>query len=75
MARVTVEDCLDKVHNRFALVMLAVQRVRQLKRDKDAKPLVRSRNKEAVTALREVAAGKVEYKEDPLTKNPYSRYL
>jgi DNA-directed RNA polymerase subunit omega len=73
MARVTVEDCLAKVDNRFALVMLAVQRVRQLKRDKDAKPLVRSRNKESVTALREIAAGKVSYEKDPLEKNPYHR--
>ena len=73
MARVTVEDCIHKVENRFALVMLAVQRVRQLKRDKDARPMIRSRNKEAVTSLREIAAGKTAYKEDPLSKNPYGR--
>ncbi len=73
MARVTVEDCIHQVENRFALVMLAVQRVRQLKRDKDARPMIRSRNKEAVTSLREIAAGKISYKENPLDKNPYGR--
>ena len=57
MARVTVEDCLENVENRFALVVLATQRARQLL--KDAEPLVTSKNKECVTALREIAAAKV----------------
>lgn len=57
MARVTVEDCLRKVDNRFGLVILATKRARQLL--KDAEPLVESKNKECVTALREIAAGKV----------------
>lgn len=64
MARVTVEDCLENVDNRFALVMLGVKRVRQLK--KGAGALVRSRNKEAVTSLREIAANRVKYVENPL---------
>jgi len=57
MARVTVEDCLEKVENRFALVLLASQRTRQLM--KGDEPLVDNEgdNKEAVTALREIAAG------------------
>jgi DNA-directed RNA polymerase subunit omega len=60
MARVTVEDCLDKVENRFLLVMLASKRVKQLY--KGAKPLVESKNNRlVVTALREIAAGKVSY--------------
>ena len=59
MARVTVEDCLEREDNRFALVVLAAQRTRQLM--KGANPLVHSRNKAAVTALREIAAGKVHY--------------
>ncbi len=59
MARVTVEDCLRNVNNRFALVKLATKRARQLLRD--AEPLVESKNKECVTALREIAAGKVGY--------------
>ena len=57
MARVTVEDCLDHSPNRFGLVIMATQRARQLL--KDAEPLVESKNKECVTALREVAAGKI----------------
>jgi DNA-directed RNA polymerase subunit omega len=59
MARVTVEDCLEREDNRFALVVLAAQRARQLM--KGAVPLVQSKNKSAVTALREIAAGKVHY--------------
>lgn len=57
MARVTVEDCLEKVSNRFELVMLASQRAKQL--FKGAKPLLATDNLEIVTALREIAAGKV----------------
>jgi DNA-directed RNA polymerase subunit omega len=60
MARVTVEDCLDKVENRFLLVMLASKRVKQLY--KGAKPMVEQRNNRlVVTSLREIAAGKVTY--------------
>ena len=60
MARVTVEDCLDKVENRFLLVMLASKRVKQLY--KGARPLVESRNnRKIVNALGEIAAGKVTY--------------
>lgn len=57
MARITVEDCLKQVNNRFALVKLAVKRARQLL--KGAPPLVKSDNKEVIIALREIAAGKV----------------
>ena len=57
MARVTVEDCLEKVDNRFALVLLASKRARQL--NKGARNLVDSKNKPPVTALREIASGKV----------------
>lgn len=59
MARVTVEDCLEKVANRFVLVYLTIERVKQLR--KGADPLVQCKNKEIVTALREIAAGKVTY--------------
>jgi DNA-directed RNA polymerase subunit omega len=59
MARVTVEDCLEREENRFALVVLASQRTRALM--KGAAPLVHSKNKAAVTGLREIAAGKVHY--------------
>ena len=59
MARVTVEDCLEREENRFALVVLASQRTRLLM--KGGSPLVHSKNKAAVTALREIAAGKVHF--------------
>jgi len=57
MARITVEDCLQQVPNRFELVLLAARRAKQLL--KGARPLVESDNKEIVTALREVADAKV----------------
>ncbi len=57
MARITVEDCLEQVPNRFQLVLLAARRAKQLL--KGARPLVESDNKEVVSALREIAAGKV----------------
>lgn len=60
MARVTVEDCLEKVSNRFALVLLATKRTRQLL--KGATPLVEHhKNKAPVLALREIAADKVRF--------------
>ncbi len=62
MARVTVEDCLEQLGNRFALVVLASQRARQL--SKGAAPLVTCNNKPAVTALREIAASKVRFTEN-----------
>ena len=57
MARISVEDCLAKVSNRFALVLLAATRTKPLY--KGSKPRVKSDNKEVVVALREIAAGKV----------------
>ena len=60
MARVTIEDCLKQVHNRFLLVHLGAKRVIQLR--KGAKPLYEApKNKEIVLALREIAAGKVNF--------------
>ena len=57
MARITVEDCLDKIPNRFELVLLASRRAKQLL--KGAKPLIEPDNREIVVALREIAEGKV----------------
>lgn len=65
MARITVEDCLEQVNNRFRLVMLASLRTKQLL--KGAKPLVESDNREIVLALREIAAGKVKEPSRDLT--------
>ncbi len=60
MARVTVEDCLEKVHNRFSLVLLVSKRAKQLL--KGSESTIQSRgNKYIVNSLREVAAGKVYY--------------
>jgi DNA-directed RNA polymerase omega subunit len=53
MARVSIEDCLNVMENRFALVLIAADRTRQLMDGKES--LVRSRNKQGVTALREIA--------------------
>ena len=57
MARITVEDCQERVDNRFLLVQMAIKRVRQYR--EGYKPLIETKNKEVVTALREIAAGKV----------------
>ncbi|OGP86110.1 MAG: DNA-directed RNA polymerase subunit omega [Deltaproteobacteria bacterium RBG_13_65_10] len=59
MARVSIEDCLVRIQNRFDLVLLAAERTKQIM--KGAPPLVEAKdNKEVVTALREIAAGKVQ---------------
>jgi DNA-directed RNA polymerase subunit omega len=58
MARITVEDCLDKIPNRFQLVLAATYRARML--SQGHAPKVESRgNKPGVTALREIAAGQI----------------
>ncbi len=60
MARITVEDCLEKVENRFALVLLVAKRAKQLLKGSDSTVTTKD-NKYVVTALREVAAGNVAY--------------
>ena len=63
MARVTIEDCLDNIENRFALVVLAGLRARQL--GQGIEPLIEApKNKDNVRALREIAAGKVAFNRD-----------
>ncbi|UOF02345.1 DNA-directed RNA polymerase subunit omega [Bdellovibrio bacteriovorus] len=62
MARVTVEDCLEKVPNRFALVLMVSKRAKQLLKGAEATVSTRS-NKYIVSALREVAIGNVGYQE------------
>ena len=56
-ARITVEDCLVQIPNRFQLVLAATYRARML--SQGHAPKIESKNKPAVTALREIAAGKV----------------
>jgi len=57
MARITVEDCLEKIPNRFQLVLAATYRARML--SQGHAPKIESRNKPGVTALREIASGLV----------------
>lgn len=58
MARVTIEDCLKNVNNRFTLVHLAVKRIRQVR--EGAELLVKSSNNtDVVTVLREIAANRI----------------
>ena len=61
MARITVEDCLREIPNRFLLTMVATKRTKQLY--KGAEPLIenKSGNRKVVLALREIAAGKIEF--------------
>ena len=61
MARITVEDCLEQVgdDNRFALVHLAVERIRQHRKGEPF--LVQGKNKEVVMTLREISAGEVTF--------------
>lgn len=57
MARITVEDCLEQVDNRFMIVQMAIKRVKQYR--EGYPPLVEADNKEIVTSLREIAASEV----------------
>lgn len=59
MARVTVEDCLDKVENRFQLVLLASKRARVLARHADEAKVPWDNDKPTVVALREIAEGHI----------------
>lgn len=68
MARITVEDCLEKIPNRFELIHTAAKRVKQIA--KGSIPLFAGMsNKPAVLALREIAAGFVKKRPDDHTKN------
>ncbi len=63
MARITIEDCLKKVPNRFLLVHMAARRVRQIREGSEY--LVSSpKNADIVVALREIAAGKIILKDE-----------
>ena len=57
MARITVEDCLQRIPNRFQLVLAATYRARML--SQGHAPKIDAKNKPGVTALREIAAGEV----------------
>lgn len=57
MARITVEDCLRNVNNRFTLIHMVAKRVRQLR--KGSEPTLTSKNRDIVVSLREIAAGNI----------------
>lgn len=67
MARITVEDCLLNVENRFALVHISAKRAREL--FKGAEPMVKCKNREVVTSLREIAASKIGLVVEPVKKS------
>ncbi|ORU93498.1 MAG: DNA-directed RNA polymerase subunit omega [Cycloclasticus sp. symbiont of Bathymodiolus heckerae] len=69
MARVTVSDCLEKVDNRFELVLMASRRARQLMDGADAS-LELENDKPTVVALREIAAGNITEEVLDLVDNP-----
>ncbi len=74
MARVTVEDCLKNVKNRFELVILAAKRARQLMRGKDPK-VEWDNDKATVVALREIAEGHTDFSHDePREEEPIVRF-
>lgn len=63
MARITIEDCLKRVPNRFLLVNMTAKRVRQIREGSEY--LVSSpKNEDIVVSLREIAAGKINIKAD-----------
>jgi DNA-directed RNA polymerase subunit omega len=63
VARITIEDCLKRVQNRFLLVNMAAKRVRQIREGSEY--LVSSpKNEDIVVSLREIAAGKITIRED-----------
>ncbi|MFO7910640.1 MAG: DNA-directed RNA polymerase subunit omega [Desulfotignum sp.] len=64
MARVTIEDCLKNVDNRFTLVHLAAKRVRQVREGADLL-VQRTKNGDVVTVLREIAANRIVSKPRP----------
>lgn len=80
MARVTVEDCLDQLDNRFELVLVAAKRARQLAR-RTSEPMISEDNdKPTVLALREIAAGHInrdilKMKDEPVVKPTVYDYM
>ena len=72
MARITVEDCMELVENRFELVHLAAQRSKQL--IKGAKPLTKSNNREIVTSLREIAEKLIYFEKKEIQESKETPY-
>lgn len=80
MARVTVEDCLDQLDNRFELVLVAAKRARQLARHTSEPMVAEDNDKPTVLALREIAAGHVnrdilKVKDEPIVKTTVYEFM
>lgn len=69
MARITVEDCLEKVENRFHLVLVATKRARQLAMGSAEALIPWENDKATVVALREIAGGLLDSKSKPIQPN------
>ena len=63
MARITIEDCLKRVNNRFLLVTITAKRVRQI-REGSEYLIYSPKNEDVVVSLREIAAGKITIREE-----------
>ena len=74
MARVTVEDCLENVDNRFQLVLVAAKRARQLAIHPEDSKVPWENDKSTVVALREIAAGEItrDYLNVPVKQDRYT---
>jgi len=74
LARITIEDCLEKVPNRFLLAKMVAKRVRQIREGSEY--LVSSpKNEDIVISLREIAAGKVTLNTDQLNQKEKKRII
>ena len=73
MARITVEDCLEQIPNRFSLVLIAAERTKQLLAGESVLIEDERGNKEVVTALREIAAGAVSVDMSDFDENEHLR--
>lgn len=69
MARITVEDCLNHVENRFKLVLLAAKRAHQLAKNGALARVAVENDKPTVLALREIAAGNIDFREEKPASN------
>ncbi|MBN2689942.1 MAG: DNA-directed RNA polymerase subunit omega [Gammaproteobacteria bacterium] len=65
MARVTVQDCLEKIHNRFDLVLAAAKRAHKLSLSAEEPTVAWENDKATVVALREIAAGNITQDSQP----------
>jgi DNA-directed RNA polymerase subunit omega len=75
MARITVQDCLEHVDNRFELVLLAAKRARQLEKGVMEPHLAWEHDKPTVVALREIAAGYTNFSHRQAAKEEFELFV